>query len=435
MRYFVTGATGFIGKRLVAKLLERRGSVVHFLIRKESEHKIAGLQEYWGAGAARAVPVFGDLRARKLGVAAGDIRKLKGQIDHCWHLAAVYDLASDVERQVAVNIEGTRDAVAFAKAIDATHFHHVSSIAAAGLYEGVFREDMFEEAENYDHPYFRTKHESERIVRKEAKLRWSIYRPAMVVGDSKTGEMDKIDGPYYFFKLIQRMRQLLPPWLPAVGLEGGRVNIVPVDFVVEALDYLSHKPDIDKRCFHLVDPVGYRVGDVLDIFSRAAHAPRMNLFINAALLGFIPKSVKKGLMAIAPVRRIRNALMKDLGLPEDILTFVNYPTRFDSREAQAALKGSGIVAPNLKDYAWRLWDYWERHLDPELHIDRTLRGTVGGKVVLVTGGSSGIGLAAAHVTRTSWTRLAKRPRPRATSSWHTRLTSPTWSIATASSGC
>lgn len=396
MRYFVTGATGFIGKRLVAKLLERRGSVVHFLIRKESEHKIAGLQEYWGAGAARAVPVFGDLMARKLGIAAGDIRKLKGQIDHCWHLAAVYDLASDVERQVAVNIEGTRDAVAFAKAIDATHFHHVSSIAAAGLYEGVFREDMFEEAENYDHPYFMTKHESERIVRKEAKLRWSIYRPAMVVGDSKTGEMDKIDGPYYFFKLIQRMRQLLPPWLPAVGLEGGRVNIVPVDFVVEALDYLSHKPDIDKRCFHLVDPVGYRVGDVLDIFSRAAHAPRMNLFINAALLGFIPKSVKKGLMAIAPVRRIRNAVMKDLGLPEDILTFVNYPTRFDSREAEAALKGSGIVAPNLKDYAWRLWDYWERHLDPELHIDRTLRGTVGGKVVLVTGGSSGIGLAAAH---------------------------------------
>jgi NAD(P)-dependent dehydrogenase (short-subunit alcohol dehydrogenase family) len=396
MRYFVTGATGFIGKRLVVKLLERKGSVVYFLIRKKSEHKIAGLREYWGAGGARAVPVFGDLTARKLGVAAGDIRKLKGQIDHCWHLAAVYDLAADEESQVAVNIEGTRDAVEFAKAIDAGHFHHVSSIAAAGLYEGVFREDMFEEAENYDHPYFMTKHESERIVRKEAKLRWSIYRPAMVVGDSRTGEMDKIDGPYYFFKLIQRMRQLLPPWLPAVGLEGGRVNIVPVDFVVEALDYLGHKPDIDKRCFHLVDPAGHRVGDVLDIFSRAAHAPRMNVFINAALLGVIPKSVKKGLMAIAPVRRIRNAVMKDLGLPQDILAFVNYPTRFDSREAQAALKGSGIVVPNLKDYAWRLWDYWERHLDPELHIDRTLRGTVGGKVVLVTGGSSGIGLAAAH---------------------------------------
>jgi NAD(P)-dependent dehydrogenase (short-subunit alcohol dehydrogenase family) len=122
----------------------------------------------------------------------------------------------------------------------------------------------------------------------------------------------------------------------------------------------------------------------------------MSLFINAALFGFIPKGVKKGLLALAPVRRIRNAVMKDLGLPEDILQFVNYPTRFDCREAQAALKGSDIECPNLKDYAWRLWDYWERNLDPDLHIDRSLHGTVGGKVVLVTGGSSGIGLAAAH---------------------------------------
>jgi NAD(P)-dependent dehydrogenase (short-subunit alcohol dehydrogenase family) len=396
MQYFVTGATGFIGKRLVKKLLERKGSVVHFLIRKESEDKIAALREYWGATAARAVPVFGDLTARKLGVAPEDVKRLRGQVDHFHHLAAVYDLSADAESQIAVNIEGTRNTVEFAKAIDAGHFHHVSSIAAAGLYEGVFREDMFEEAENYEHPYFLTKHESEKVVRKECKVPWSVYRPAMVVGDSQTGEMDKIDGPYYFFKLIQRMRQLLPPWMPAVGLEGGRVNIVPVDYVVNALDYLSHKIDINKRCFHLVDPVGYRVGDVLDIFSRAAHAPKMNLFINAALLGFIPKSVKKGLMAVAPVRRIRNAVMKDLGLPEDILAFINYPTRFDSRETEAALKGSGIEVPNLKDYAWRLWDYWERHLDPDLHIDRSLKGTVRGKVVLVTGGSSGIGLAAAH---------------------------------------
>jgi NAD(P)-dependent dehydrogenase (short-subunit alcohol dehydrogenase family) len=396
MHYFVTGATGFIGKRLVKKLLERKGAVVHFLIRAESEGKVAGLREYWGTTAARAIPVFGDLTSKKLGVTAEDVKKLKGQVDHFYHLAAVYDLGADEESQVAVNIDGTRNTVEFARAIEAGHLHHVSSIAAAGLYEGVFREDMFDEAENYEHPYFRTKHESEKIVRKESKVPWTVYRPAMVVGDSKTGEMDKIDGPYYFFKLIQRMRQLLPPWVPTVGLEGGRVNIVPVDYIVDALDFISHKEGITKKAYHLVDPVGYRVGDVLDIFSRAAHAPRMNLFINAALLGFIPKSVKKGLLAVAPVRRIRNAVMKDLGLPEDILAFVNYPTRFDSRDAQAMLKGSGIEVPNLKDYAWRLWDYWERHLDPDLHIDRSLRGTVGGKVVLVTGGSSGIGLAAAH---------------------------------------
>ena len=395
MHYFVTGASGFIGKRLVKALLARRGTTVSFLVRPGSEEKVAALMAYWGVSKQRALPVSGDLTEKKLGVSSEAIKSLKGQIDGVYHLAAVYDLDADEESQVRVNVEGTRNLVEFAHAIQARHLHHVSSIAAAGLYEGVFREDMFEEAEGLDHPYFMTKHESEKIVRRECKLPWTIYRPAAVVGDSTTGEMDKIDGPYYFFKLIQRMRQILPPWMPSIGLEGGRINIVPVDFVVGAIDHISHHHRVGGKCYHLVDPMGYRVGDVLDIFGRAAHAPKMNVFVNAALLGFIPKSVKKGLMALAPVRRVRAAVMKDLGLPEDILTFVNYPTRFDRRETDAALKGSGIECPNLKDYAWRLWDYWERHLDPALFIDRSLKGAVGGKVVLVTGGSSGIGLAAA----------------------------------------
>jgi NAD(P)-dependent dehydrogenase (short-subunit alcohol dehydrogenase family) len=396
MHYFVTGATGFIGKRLVRKILERKGTVVHFLVRDRSAKRTAELLDYWGVDESRASPVRGDLALPGLGITAAERKKLDGKVKHFFHLAAVYDLKADEESQRIANIEGTKNTVLFANEIGAGCFHHVSSIAAAGLYEGVFREDMFDEAEGLDHPYFSTKHESEKLVRQDCQGPWRVYRPGIVVGDSHTGEMDKIDGPYYFFKLIQRMRQLLPPWMPTIGLEGGRINLVPVDFVVDAMDHIAHKKGLDGKCFHLVDPSPRRVGEVLNTFAKAGHAPAMSLYVNAALFGFIPKGIKKGLMALTPVRRIQRAVMKDLGLPEDILTFVNYPTRFDCREAAAALKGSGIEVPALETYAWRLWDYWERHLDPDLRIDRTLKGTVKGKVVLITGGSSGIGLAAAH---------------------------------------
>ena len=395
MTYLVTGATGFIGRRLVCKLLQRQGAVVHFLVRDDSPERMAPLYEFWGVDASRAVPLRGDITQPMLGLSPRAVQDLQGRVEHVFHLAAVYDLEADAQSQLQANVGGTRNAVELANAIGAGRFHHVSSIAAAGLYEGVFREDMFEEAEGLDHPYFATKHEAEKVARTECRVPLRISRPAMVVGDSKTGEMDKIDGPYYFFKLIQKIRRLLPPWMPTIGLEGGRINIVPVDYVVAAMDHIAHAPGLDGKCFHLVDPEPMRVGDVLNTFAQAAHAPLMSLRINAALLGFIPRGVKKTMMALTPVRRLRAALMKDLGLPDDILRFVNYPTRFDDRQTHAALKGSGIACPRLKDYAWVLWDYWERHLDPDLSIDRTLRGQVEGKVVLITGGSSGIGLATA----------------------------------------
>lgn len=396
MQYFITGATGFIGKRLVARLLEREGARIFFLVRQRDPERLQALYDFWGCDDTRATPVVGDLTQDMLGVSAADRRKLGKKTTHFFHVAAVYDLSADAERQLQVNVEGTRQAVRFAEAIGAKHFHLFSSIAAAGLYEGVFREDMFEQAEGLDHPYFRTKHDSEGIVRNECRIPWRVYRPAIVVGDSRTGEMDKIDGPYYFFKTIQKMRSLLPPWMPTIGIEGGRINIVPVDFVANAIDYLAHKNGLDGKCFHLTDPAPHRIGEVLNIFAKAAHAPQMTMRVNAKMFGFIPAPVVYGVASLAPVKRAIKVTLNDLGIPRDVFQFVNWPTRYDNRQAAKALKGSGIEVPPLDSYAYRLWDYWERNLDPDLFIDRSLAGRVKGKVVVVTGGSSGIGQATAH---------------------------------------
>jgi thioester reductase-like protein len=394
MAYFVTGATGFIGQFLVRNLL-KRGKPIYVLVRKGSLAKLTAQKAEWGAGDKDVIPVIGDLAKKNLGVADADLKKLKGKVEHFFHLAAIYDLKAGAEEQQAANVEGTRHAVQCAQALAVGCFHHVSSIAAAGLYDGVFREDMFEEAEDLDHPYFRTKHDSEALVRNECKRPFRIYRPGFVVGDSKTGYIDKIDGPYYFFKFIQRIRKMLPPWMPMIGIEGGRINIVPVDYVADAMDFLAHKKGLDGKCFHLTDPDPHRIGEVLNIFAKAAHAPQMTMRLNARMFGFIPAPILYGLGSLSPIKRMVRAVLTDLGVPKDVFQFINWPTRYDNRDTVKALKGSGIAVPHLDSYAAKLWDYWERKLDPDLFIDHTLSGRVKDRVIVITGASSGIGRATA----------------------------------------
>jgi short-subunit dehydrogenase len=388
LNYFVTGATGFIGRHLVAALLERDGTV-YALVREGSHGKLDELVKRLDAPEGRIIAVPGDLSKPGLGVGRFDEK-----IDHLFHLAAVYDVEADEEASERANVDGTRHVIEFANAHEVGRFHHISSIAVAGSYKGVFQEDMFDEGQRLPHHYHRTKYESERLVREGVEAKTLVFRPGIVVGHSETGEMDKIDGPYYFFKLLQKLRHALPEWFPLAGPEGGETNIVPVDFVASALDHVAHLPDdeLPSDTFHLVNPEPMSVGATLNEFAKAAHAPRFAMRIDQNMTNVVPKAVRSGILALPTVKKIRDELYRDLGIPPAAMENRDFFCKFDARDTQRALSGTGIAVPPLSTYAPRLWDYWERNLDPDLFRERSLASAIKGKRIMVTGASSGIGL-------------------------------------------
>ncbi|MES1943156.1 short chain dehydrogenase [Salinisphaera sp. PC39] len=395
MKYLVTGGTGFIGRFLLERLLKRRGATVYVLMRKASADKYDALLERLGASEERLIPVWGDVTRK--GVTDAATRKaLAGEIDHVFHLAAVYDMDMDDATADRVNNEGTRNLVAFVNELGGNvRLHHVSSVAIAGAdYEGVFTDDMFDEGQTVRHPYYRTKFESERIVREEARVPWRVYRPGMVLGDSETGEMDKIDGPYYFFKTIQRLRDRLPKWVPLLGIEGGRMPLAPVDYVVDAMDRISHLQDKkwDGRAYFLIQRDAPTAGEMLNTFMQAAHGPS---FVRNLPTRDLPQDLELSLKRLAgrvPMARVlEKRLSKALGVPLSILGYVNNRAEFDDRNTRAALKGSRVRCPRLEEYAETLWRYWELHMDYDVKVPDRLLPRVKDKVVVITGASSGIG--------------------------------------------
>ncbi|WP_410659725.1 SDR family oxidoreductase [Amycolatopsis sp. lyj-112] len=388
--YFVTGATGFLGKRLVARLLRRPETVaVHVLVRETSRGKLPSHE--------KLVPVTGDLTEPTLGVDPAKV----GHLDHVVHLGAIYDLTADEAANRSANVDGTRNVLEFAAAAKAGIFHHVSSIAVAGEYAGRFTEADFDLGQSFASPYHATKFEAEKLVRRHGKTPYRVYRPSAVAGDSRTGEMDKIDGPYYFLPAISRL-SALPRRFPLAAPDLGATNLVPVDYVVEALEHLMHADAPSGSTYHLASPRPQPLHEVYNAFARAAGAPKISAVLPARPSGALKragtrlaKSAAAGLDRVPGGRSARAAVLKELGIPLEVLPHLSMDVDFDTSATTAALEGSGITLPPLKEYAGPLYRYWLEHLDPDRGRRRPGPEPLSGRKVLITGASSGIGRASA----------------------------------------
>ena len=386
----VTGGTGFIGRHLVRELARRDGTT-YVLVRPRSRERFEAMVAAINAGQhLRAME--GDIAQANLGLSEADRERLH-EAD-IFHLAAIYDMQASSEATELANVAGTRHVIELARAVGG-RIHHMSSVAIAGAHwKGKFTEDMFDQGQVLDHPYYTTKFDSERLVR-ESGVPHRIYRPGLVIGSSETGEADRVDGPYFAFKLIQRLRDALPSWVPLIGLEGGQLNVVPVDFVARAVDVIADKPGLDGKTFHLTDPKARPFGEVVNEFCRAAHAPQFTLRVDSRAGAMLPPQATAMLEHWPVAQTLKRRLLDSVRVPESAIRYVSSRARFTCDNTLAALDGSGVTCPPLSSYAWKVWDFWERHLDPEALNDRNLRRALRDKVVVVTGASSGIGRATA----------------------------------------
>ncbi|MER7453823.1 SDR family oxidoreductase [Nocardia beijingensis] len=381
--YIVTGGTGFLGRRVVQDLLDHDAeAIVHVLVRETSLGKFTDIASGW-RGAERVYALIGDLTAEGLGLACEAPRA-----DHIVHLGAVYDMTADEDTAHAANVTGTRSVLALAAELGAV-LHHVSSVAVAGDHKGKFFEEDFDLGQQLTSPYHRTKFAAEKLVRESRGVRWRVYRPAIIVGDSRTGEMDKIDGPYYFFGAIARLATL-PSDLPLPLPDLGATNIVPVDYVSAAMSELIRRPGLDGRTFHLVNPEPQPFAEVYRALAAAAGAPTG--------LGTVPGSglALSGLAHIPGVTAVRDFLLEQVGIPAEVAPHTSFSAEFISDSTRAQLRGAGLTVPSFDSYAERLWQYWRDHLDPQRGRVSVTGDPLAGRIVLITGASSGIGLATAH---------------------------------------
>ena len=344
---FLTGFPGFIGRRLVVRLLE-----------EDPELRVAALVEPRMADAARAAAaeigddrvevIAGDIAERRLGLADADWERLTADVTSAFHLAAIYNLAVPLELAQRVNVDGTGNVLELCAACERLErLNYVSTAYVAGVRRGVVYEHELALGQAFKNHYESTKFQAEVWARDAMDdVPTTIYRPAIVVGDASTGETQKFDGPYYMLRVVSYAEARGMP-IPQFGRAAAPFNVVPVDFVVDALVAGSQSADAVGETLHLVDPEPVTASELLTLLAReyAGREPGYRL----------PPWLVENALRLEAVRNMYG------GAPRESIKYLNHPVRFDTRRASDLLAAQGLRCPRFEEYVGPMVNFFREH--------------------------------------------------------------------------
>jgi nucleoside-diphosphate-sugar epimerase len=349
----LTGYPGFIGRRLADRLVEA-GARVTALV----EPRMAAAAREASGG--RVEVVEGDIAQRRLGLSGSDWERLTAEVRHVFHLAAVYDLSVPLELAQRVNVDGTGNVLELCRACERLErLNYVSTAYVAGVRRGVVYEHELTLGQDFKNHYESTKFQAEVWVRQELdRVPTTIYRPAIVVGDSRTGETQKFDGPYFILRVISWCERRGQP-IPQLGGSDAPFNVVPVDFVLDGMLAGAREPAAVGQTFHMVDPEPVTAAELLRILARAyaGRAPSYRL----------PSRMVEAALRVPAVRQAFG------GAPRESIRYLNHPVRFDVRRASDVLGGAaGLRVPRFAEYAPALVSFFREHEDDPAYSVRTV---------------------------------------------------------------
>ena len=346
---FITGFPGFIANRLLERLARKECDFILLVqpsLVSRAHEEIERLTRLTGRSVADFQIVEGDISQPNLSLSAVDLELVQKETTRAFHLAAVYDLAVPQDIAMRVNVGGTRNVLDVARSIPSLRqFHHVSTCYVAGKREGVILETELRHDAGYRNFYEESKYLSEMEVEAAKRdLPVTIHRPAVVCGDSKSGETGKYDGVYYLIHYLLRWPSMLS--LINIGNHKVSLNLVPVDFVVDAIAALAFEDQVIGKTLQLADPAPLTTNQLFNAIATSIDGRRSKITAPAKWVRFF--------LMLPPSPRIT-------GLPHHAVPYFFVKQVYDTSQSQAALAPYGIRCPPFASYVDRIVDYAHRN--------------------------------------------------------------------------